>query len=139
VTIFLSCLRLALQMLLFSRTMASKMFCLVNDYDDLDTGMSTASKQITQELKQITKYSTHYTTNIVQHDLQASASEFLLRLLGKISPKLDNTLIFETSWSDGFYGTIPKKVTTTAVTAVIGLLASSEMWGKSTICDLRWH
>jgi len=75
------------------RTMASKMFRLVNDYeDDLDTVMSTASKQITQEVKQIPKYSTHYKTNISKHDMQASASEFLLGLLGNISPKLDNTL-----------------------------------------------
>ena len=75
------------------RTMASKMLRLVNDdKDDLDTVMSKASKQISQEVKQIPKDSTHYKTNISKHDLQASASESLLGLLGKISPKLDNTL-----------------------------------------------
>lgn len=75
------------------RSSASKTLQLVNDEeDDTELLLTKTSKRILQDLKQIDNDKEHYNISINNNLIKEKVSEFLLKLLAKVSPKLDDTL-----------------------------------------------
>ena len=75
------------------RSFAAQTLRLVKDEEDEVEMIATrASKQIVQEVTSINMDKKHYDININTNIVKESISEFLLLLLSKVSPKLDNTL-----------------------------------------------
>ena len=75
------------------RSCASQTLRLVNnEEDDTDIVITKASKCILHDLKNIDIDKEHYNISMNKDIIKESASEFLLRILAKVSPKLDNTL-----------------------------------------------
>ena len=84
---------------------------IVSDAKDRE-GLRKKLEGITDPLDQENHTVPYETVNIVIGKLGTSAVN--VSDAGAIGETMWNN--FETSWSDGFYGTIPKKVTTMAVT-----------------------
>ena len=64
---------------------------LVNDYDDsdIDAAITTVSKQIVNETKSVEMDKNQYETRLKTETIENSLSSALMRLLAKVSPKLD--------------------------------------------------
>ena len=62
------------------------------DEDDSESIATKASKQIIQDVKNIDMDKGHYNINSNKDIVKESVSDFLLMLLAKLSPRLDNTL-----------------------------------------------
>ena len=75
------------------RSCASQTLRLVNDdEDDMESIAVKACKQIIQDVKNIDMDKGHYNISINRDMIKESVRDFLLMLLAKVSPKLDNTL-----------------------------------------------
>ena len=75
------------------RSSASQVLRLVNnEEDDPETVINKAGKCILTDLKDIDIDKKHYSIGMNRDLIKESVSEFLLKLLAKVSPKPDNTL-----------------------------------------------
>ena len=75
------------------RSHASKTLRLVNDdEDERETIAKKASEQIIQDMEDIVIDKEHYKIGINKEIIKDSASNFMMKILAKVSPKLDNTL-----------------------------------------------
>lgn len=75
------------------RSVASKCMRLVQDEDDdMDVVVNKLSKAIRNEIKEITLNKNCYDSGINRQKCGETVSNTLMKLLGKLSPKLDNTL-----------------------------------------------
>ena len=75
------------------RSCASETLRLVNNEDDdIEAVAADASKRICQDVKDIDIDKEHYNICLDKNIISESISDFILMLLAKVSPKLDNTL-----------------------------------------------